>query len=99
MNKVQSIMPKGRYTYSEIQSQPEAWEASLTALAESIQSEERRLMSCWNISQSGPFPFPAEIMGGHVIYQARIGHERVLSQGDQMDVLVAMGSRFARLPS
>ena len=34
--------------------------------------------------------FPAEIMGGHVIYQARIGHERVLSQGDQMDVLVAM---------
>jgi 2-oxoglutarate ferredoxin oxidoreductase subunit alpha len=34
--------------------------------------------------------FPAEIMGGHVMYQARIGPERVLSQGDQMDVLVAM---------
>lgn len=34
--------------------------------------------------------FPAEIMGGHVMYQARIGRERVLSQGDQMDVLVAM---------
>jgi 2-oxoglutarate ferredoxin oxidoreductase subunit alpha len=34
--------------------------------------------------------FPAEIMGGHVVYQARIGRERVLSQGDQMDVLVAM---------
>lgn len=34
--------------------------------------------------------FPAEIMGGHVMYQARIGQERVLSQGDQMDVLVAM---------
>jgi 2-oxoglutarate ferredoxin oxidoreductase subunit alpha len=34
--------------------------------------------------------FPAEIMGGHVMYQARIGSERVLSQGDQMDVLVAM---------
>jgi 2-oxoglutarate ferredoxin oxidoreductase subunit alpha len=29
-------------------------------------------------------------MGGHVMYQARIGRERVLSQGDQMDVLVAM---------
>jgi 2-oxoglutarate ferredoxin oxidoreductase subunit alpha len=34
--------------------------------------------------------FPAEIMGGHVMYQARIGRERVLSQGDEMDVLVAM---------
>lgn len=34
--------------------------------------------------------FPAEIMGGHVMYQARIGPERVLSQGDQTDVLVAM---------
>ena len=34
--------------------------------------------------------FPAEILGGHVMYQARIGGERVLSQGDQMDVLVAM---------
>lgn len=34
--------------------------------------------------------FPAEILGGHVMYQARIGRERVLSQGDQMDVLVAM---------
>ena len=34
--------------------------------------------------------FPAEIMGGHVMYQARIGRERVLSQGDQMHVLVAM---------
>jgi 2-oxoglutarate ferredoxin oxidoreductase subunit alpha len=34
--------------------------------------------------------FPAEIMGGHVMYQARIGPERVLSQGDRMDVLVAM---------
>jgi len=34
--------------------------------------------------------FPAEIMGGHVMYQARLGRERVLSQGDQMDVLVAM---------
>ena len=34
--------------------------------------------------------FPAEIMGGHVMYQARIGQERVLSQGDRMDVLVAM---------
>jgi 2-oxoglutarate ferredoxin oxidoreductase subunit alpha len=34
--------------------------------------------------------FPAEIMGGHVMYQARIGRERVLSQGDRMDVLVAM---------
>ena len=34
--------------------------------------------------------FPAEIMGGHVMYQARIGSERVLSQGDRTDVLVAM---------
>jgi 2-oxoglutarate ferredoxin oxidoreductase subunit alpha len=34
--------------------------------------------------------FPAEIMGGHVMYQARIGRERVLSQGDEMHVLVAM---------
>ena len=34
--------------------------------------------------------FPAEILGGHVTYQARIGSEEVLSQGDVVDVLVAM---------
>jgi glucosamine--fructose-6-phosphate aminotransferase (isomerizing) len=34
MNKDQSIVPKGVYTYSEIHSQPEAWEAALTVLAE-----------------------------------------------------------------
>jgi len=34
--------------------------------------------------------FPAEIMGGHVTYQARIAAERVLSPGDDLDVLVAM---------
>jgi 2-oxoglutarate ferredoxin oxidoreductase subunit alpha len=34
--------------------------------------------------------YPAEIMGGHVIYQARIGRERVLSDGDEIDALVAL---------
>jgi len=34
--------------------------------------------------------FPAEILGGHVTYQARIGSDEVLSQGDAVDVLVAM---------
>jgi 2-oxoglutarate ferredoxin oxidoreductase subunit alpha len=34
--------------------------------------------------------YPAEIMGGHVVYQARIGPDRVLSDGDEMDVLVAL---------
>ncbi len=34
--------------------------------------------------------YPAEIMGGHVVYQARIGEERVLSDGDEMDALVAL---------
>jgi 2-oxoglutarate ferredoxin oxidoreductase subunit alpha len=34
--------------------------------------------------------YPAEIMGGHVVYQARIGRDRVLSDGDEMDVLVAL---------
>ncbi len=34
--------------------------------------------------------FPAEILGGHVTYQARIGSGEVHSQGDVVDVLVAM---------
>jgi 2-oxoglutarate ferredoxin oxidoreductase subunit alpha len=34
--------------------------------------------------------FPAEIMGGHVMFQARIGRDDVLSQGDACDALVAM---------
>jgi 2-oxoglutarate ferredoxin oxidoreductase subunit alpha len=34
--------------------------------------------------------YPAEIMGGHVVYQARIGRDRVLSDGDEMDALVAL---------
>jgi len=34
--------------------------------------------------------FPAEIMGGHVIFQARIADHPVLSQGDDIDVLVAL---------
>jgi 2-oxoglutarate ferredoxin oxidoreductase subunit alpha len=34
--------------------------------------------------------FPAEIMGGHVMFQARIAATEVLSQGDACDVLVAM---------
>jgi len=34
--------------------------------------------------------FPAEILGGHVMYQARIGAGEVLSMGDVVDVLVAM---------
>ena len=34
--------------------------------------------------------YPAEIMGGHVVYQARIGRSRVLSDGDEMDALVAL---------
>jgi len=34
--------------------------------------------------------FPAEILGGHVTYQARIGSGEVLSMGDVVDVLVAM---------
>jgi 2-oxoglutarate/2-oxoacid ferredoxin oxidoreductase subunit alpha len=34
--------------------------------------------------------YPAEIMGGHVIYQARIGRQRVLSDGDEINALVAL---------
>ncbi len=34
--------------------------------------------------------FPAEILGGHVIFQARIADCPVLSQGDDIDVLVAL---------
>ncbi len=34
--------------------------------------------------------YPAEIMGGHVVYQARIGQDRVLSDGDEIDALVAL---------
>jgi 2-oxoglutarate ferredoxin oxidoreductase subunit alpha len=34
--------------------------------------------------------FPAEIKGGHVIFQARIADHPVLSQGDDVDVLVAL---------
>lgn len=34
--------------------------------------------------------YPAEIMGGHVVYQARLGTDRVLSDGDEIDALVAL---------
>jgi len=33
--------------------------------------------------------YPAEIIGGQVMYQARIGREHVLSMGDEVDILVA----------
>ncbi|HHH40474.1 MAG TPA: 2-oxoacid:acceptor oxidoreductase subunit alpha [Chloroflexi bacterium] len=33
--------------------------------------------------------YPAEIIGGQVMYQARIGREQVLSMGDDVDILVA----------
>jgi len=34
--------------------------------------------------------FPAEILGGHVIFQARIADRPVLSQGDNINVLVSL---------
>jgi 2-oxoglutarate ferredoxin oxidoreductase subunit alpha len=34
--------------------------------------------------------FPAEILGGHVIFQARIADKPVLSQGDDIDVLISL---------
>ncbi len=34
--------------------------------------------------------FPAEILGGHVTFQARIADKPVLSQGDDIDVLVSL---------
>ncbi|MGC9399633.1 MAG: 2-oxoacid:acceptor oxidoreductase subunit alpha [Anaerolineae bacterium] len=34
--------------------------------------------------------YPSEIKGGQVMFQARLGTERVLSEGDTCDVLVAM---------
>lgn len=37
--------------------------------------------------------FPAEIKGGQVTFQARIADTRVLSQGDRVDVLVAMDQK------
>lgn len=33
--------------------------------------------------------FPAEILGGHVMFQLRIGEEPLFSQGDALDVLLA----------
>ena len=33
--------------------------------------------------------FPAEIRGGMAVYQIRVGPDRILSQGDYLDVLVA----------
>ncbi len=34
--------------------------------------------------------YPAEIKGGQVLYQARLGTQRVMSEGDEANVLVAM---------
>jgi len=34
--------------------------------------------------------YPAEIKGGQVLYQTRLGRERVMSEGDEANVLVAM---------
>ncbi len=33
--------------------------------------------------------FPAEILGGHVMFQVRIGTKKVTSRGDKLDILVA----------
>lgn len=33
--------------------------------------------------------YPAEIRGGHAVYQVRVGADLLLSQGDRLDVLVA----------
>src|SRR5512141_2370387 len=32
---------------------------------------------------------PAEIKGGHVMFQLRVGHKPVHSQGDKLDILLA----------
>lgn len=37
--------------------------------------------------------YPAEIKGGQVMYQVRLGVQRVLSEGDEADVLVAMNEK------
>ncbi len=37
--------------------------------------------------------YPAEIKGGQVMYQVRLGIQRVLSEGDEADVLVAMNEK------
>ncbi len=37
--------------------------------------------------------YPAEIKGGQVMYQVRLGTERVHSEGDEADVLVAMNEK------
>ena len=34
--------------------------------------------------------FPAEILGGHVIFQVRIAHRKVMSRGDGVDVLITL---------
>ena len=36
--------------------------------------------------------YPAEIKGGQVLYQVRLGMDRVLSEGDEANVLVALNS-------
>ena len=37
--------------------------------------------------------YPAEVKGGQVLFQARLGVERVLSEGDEADVLVSMNQK------
>lgn len=37
--------------------------------------------------------YPAEIKGGQVMYQTRLGVERVLSEGDEANVVVAMNAK------
>lgn len=41
--------------------------------------------------------YPAEIKGGHANYQVRVCTQRLLSQGDQVDVLVAFNEEAYRL--
>ncbi|MGC9469634.1 MAG: 2-oxoacid:acceptor oxidoreductase subunit alpha [Anaerolineae bacterium] len=37
--------------------------------------------------------YPAEIRGGQVMYQSRLGLERVMTEGDEADVLIAMNQQ------
>lgn len=43
--------------------------------------------------------FPAEIKGGHAVYQLRLGNHEILSKGDELDILIAFNQEAYDLHS
>ncbi len=52
-----------------------------------------RIAACSGLEVYSFRTYPAEIRGGQVMYQTRLGIDRVMTEGDEANVLVAMNQQ------